>query len=89
MFIANEAQHEGITDYTPIYPREVVNRVLVLSASAIIAHNHPNKDPTPSPGDIAIIKEVREACKRLVITRHDHIVVGRNGTSSFKSLGLL
>ena len=34
-------------------------------------------------------REVREAGEKLGITLHDHIVVGRNGTASFKALGLL
>jgi len=90
VLIADEVQQEGTIDHTPVYPREVVKRALDLSASAIImAHNHPSGDPTPSQGDIAMTKEVKEAGEKLGITLHDHIVVGRNGTSSFKSLGLL
>jgi len=90
VLIADELQQVGTVDHTPVYPREVVKRALDLGATAIImAHNHPSGDPTPSKGDIAMTKEVKEAGSKLGISVHDHVIVSRNGTSSFKSLGLL
>jgi DNA repair protein RadC len=55
----------------------------------IIAHNHPSGDTSPSKGDIAVTNEVKEVGLKLGITLHDHIIVSRNGTVSFKSMGLL
>jgi DNA repair protein RadC len=52
-------------------------------------HNHPSGDPTPSRADIEMTREVVEACKSLRIAVHDHVVVGRSGTASFKALGLI
>ncbi len=90
VLIADELQQIGTVDHTPVYPREVVKRALDLGATAIImAHNHPSGDPTPSKGDITMTKEVMDAGQKLGIAVHDHIIVSRNGTSSFKSLGLL
>jgi DNA repair protein RadC len=34
-------------------------------------------------------REIVEACRALRIAVHDHVVVGRNGTASLKSLGLM
>ena len=51
-------------------------------------HNHPSGDPTPSQADIAMTKEVVEAARALRIAVHDHLVVGRDGTASFRALGL-
>jgi DNA repair protein RadC len=34
-------------------------------------------------------REIASAAKALRIAVHDHIVVGRGGTASFKALGLL
>jgi DNA repair protein RadC len=88
--IRDEVQQKGTVDQTSVYPREVVKRALDLGATAIIlAHNHPSGDPTPSQADIAMTKEVREAGAKLGIVVHDHVIVGRSGTSSFKSMGLL
>jgi DNA repair protein RadC len=90
VLIADERQQEGTVDHTPVYPREVVKRALEIGATAVIlVHNHPSGDPTPSTADIEMTREVADAAKSLGITLHDHIVIGRNGTESFKSLGLL
>lgn len=88
--IADEMQQRGTVDHTPVYPREVIKRALELEASALImVHNHPSGDPTPSKADIAITRQVRTAAGELGISLHDHIVIGRSGHNSFKSLGLL
>ena len=45
-------------------------------ASIIVAHNHPSGDPTPSPEDIAVTREIVQAGKILDIDVLDHVVVG-------------
>lgn len=88
--VADEVQSAGTVDHAPVYPREIVKRALELSASALIlVHNHPSGDPTPSRADIEMTREVVEAARSLRIAVHDHIVIGRGGTASFKALGLL
>ena len=88
--IADEEQQRGTVNHTPVYPREVVRRALELGASAIIlVHNHPSGDPTPSQDDIAMTKEVAAAADKLGIAVHDHIIIGRKGHASFRSLGHL
>ena len=83
-------QNRGTVDHTPVYPREIVKRALELSASAIIlVHNHPSGDPTPSKSDILMTREIVAAAEALSIAVHDHLVIGRGGHASFKSLGLL
>jgi DNA repair protein RadC len=90
VLIADEVQNKGTVDHTPVYPREIVKRALELSASAIIlVHNHPSGDPTPSKADIVMTREVAAAAKALGLAVHDHLVIGRGGHASFKSLGLL
>ncbi len=88
--IADEVQNRGTVDHTPVYPREIIKRALELGASSIIlVHNHPSGDPTPSKTDIAMTREIAGAAKALSIAVHDHLVIGRGGHASFKSLGLL
>ena len=88
--IADERQQRGTVDHTPAYPREVVKRALELNASALIlVHNHPSGDTTPSQADIAMTREIAEAAAKLGIALHDHIIIGKGGHSSFRSLGLL
>jgi DNA repair protein RadC len=88
--IADEVAGEGTVDHAPVYPRELMRRALELSASALIlVHNHPSGDPTPSSADVEITRQIVEAGRALRISVHDHLVVGRDGVASFKSLGLI
>ena len=88
--IADEVQGKGTVDHTPVYVREVVKRALELSATAIIlVHNHPSGDPTPSRADIDMTKMIVEVARGLGIAVHDHIIVGRQGHASLKSLRLM
>jgi len=90
VLIADEVQSAGTIDHTPVYPREIVKRSLELNASSLIlVHNHPSGDPTPSRADIEMTRNIAAAAKPLGITIHDHLVIGRSGHASFKSLGLL
>ncbi len=90
ILIADEVQSAGTIDHTPVYPREIVKRALDLGASAmILVHNHPSGDPTPSRADIEMTREIAAAAKPLKIAIHDHLVIGRSGHASFKSLQLL
>ncbi|MET4806599.1 DNA repair protein RadC [Limibacillus sp. MBR-115] len=87
--ISDEEQQRGTVDHTPVYPREVIKRALDLGASSIILiHNHPSGDPTPSKQDIAITREIVEAAGKLGIEVHDHLIIGKGGHTSLKSLGL-
>ncbi len=88
--IADEVQQTGTVDHTPVYPREVMRRALELSATALILiHNHPSGDPTPSGADMRMTRELVDIARPLGIAIHDHIIVGRDGHASFRSLGLI
>jgi DNA repair protein RadC len=88
--IADEQLGVGTVDHTPVYPREIVKRALELSATAIIlVHNHPSGDPTPSRADIEMTQQIVAIAASLGICVHDHIIVGRDGHASFKTLKLM
>jgi DNA repair protein RadC len=88
--IADEVQQRGTVSHTPVYPREVMKRALILNASAlIVAHNHPSGDPKPSRDDIEMTRELKAAANALEIELHDHVVIGHGKHASFRSLGLL
>ncbi len=90
VLIADEAQQSGTVDHVPVYPREVVKRALELNASALIlVHNHPSGDPTPSEADIAMTEKIEAAAQTVGVTLHDHIIIGKERDSSFRSLGLI
>ena len=47
------------------------------------------RELTPSAADVEITKRVIDAGRALGVAVHDHLVVGRDGVASFKTLGLL
>lgn len=90
VLIADELQQTGTIDHVPVYPREVVRRALELNAAALIlVHNHPSGDPTPSASDIEMTRKVQAGLETVGISLHDHIVIGREAETSFRSAGLL
>ena len=88
--IADEVQGVGTIDHTPVYPREIIRRALELGASALIlAHNHPSGDPTPSPADIRMTKDIVAIAEPFGIVIHDHLIVGKHGQTSFRGQKLI
>lgn len=88
--IADEVMGYGTIDRAPVYPREIIKRALELGSTAVIlAHNHPSGDPTPSQSDITMTEDIVRAAKPLGIAVHDHLIIGRINTVSFKTLGLM
>lgn len=90
MLIANEALWSGSVDEAAVHVREVIARAIGLGATAlIIVHNHPSGDPTPSRQDIALTRELIEAGRHMKITVHDHVIVGAQGRTSMRAMGLI
>ena len=86
--ISDECLAIGTVDHVPVYPREVLRRCLALNASAlIIVHNHPAGDPEPSAADLAMTKEIRNACASLGVILHDHIITGTGWETSLRARG--
>jgi len=50
----------------------------------IAVHNHPSGDPSPSPEDVNLTKQLVEAGRMLGIDVIDHIVIARKGFVSLK-----
>jgi DNA repair protein RadC len=58
------------------------------AAAFIVAHNHPSGDPSPSPEDVAVTRQIVQAGALLSIEVLDHIVIGHNRFVSLKERGL-
>lgn len=58
------------------------------AAAFIIAHNHPSGDPSPSPEDINVTRQIAQAGKLLDVDVLDHIIIGRQRFVSLKERGL-
>jgi len=90
MLLANEALWQGSVDEASVHVREVIARAIALGATAlIIVHNHPSGDPTPSSQDIRLTRDLVEAGRHMKITVHDHVIVGAQGRSSMRAMGLI
>ena len=90
LLIANESLWTGSVDEASVHVREIIARAIALGATAIIiVHNHPSGDPSPSRQDIILTKELIEAGRHMKIAVHDHVIVGAQGRSSMRALGLI
>ena len=79
----------GSIDHTFISPRELFRDALAHGASAlVVAHNHPSGDPSPSPEDVHVTCQIRQAGSLLDVDLLDHIVIGRQRYVSLKERGL-
>jgi DNA repair protein RadC len=88
--IADEIMATGTIDQTPVYPREIIKRILVHEAGAIIlVHNHPSGSAKPSTSDIELTVQIVNACKTVNVSVHDHVIIGRGEYYSFKTNMLL
>ncbi|HET90204.1 MAG TPA: JAB domain-containing protein [Chloroflexi bacterium] len=65
--------------------REAVKR---NCAAIIVAHNHPSGDPTPSPEDVQVTRQLVEAGELLGIEMLDHLVIGQQRFVSLRERGL-
>jgi DNA repair protein RadC len=71
-----------------VHPREVFRPLIRASAAAaLLCHNHPSGDPSPSRQDLELtvrLKEVGELCGISIL---DHVVVAAEGYASLAERG--
>jgi DNA repair protein RadC len=90
MLLANEMLWQGSVDEASVHVREVIARAIALGAAAlIIVHNHPSGDPTPSRQDIRLTRDLVEAGRHMKVVVHDHVIVGAQGRTSMRAMGLI
>ena len=79
----------GGLDSVNIHSREVFRPVIALAGHcAILMHNHPSLDSTPSEADIRITRELIRAGQLLRIALIDHLIIGEK-TTSLRELGVV
>lgn len=84
-----ETLYIGNVNRTNVRVAEVFKSAVKRNATAvIIAHNHPTGNPSPSPEDVAVTKNVVEAGQLLGIEVLDHLVIGRGRYVSLHQRGL-
>lgn len=82
--------HIGTLTMSIVGPREIFREAIRDGASSmIVAHNHPSGDPTPSPEDIEVTKQLVQAGKMLDIPVLDHVIIGHGSYRSLSEMGLM
>jgi DNA repair protein RadC len=65
------------------HPRDVFRPLIMIgAAAAIIVHNHPSGDPTPSRADIDFTQRLRDVGDLVGIPLLDHVIIGADGYTS-------
>lgn len=60
-----------------VHPREVFRPLIRMAAAgAVIVHNHPSGDPTPSREDLELTRRLRQVGRVIGIPVVDHVVIG-------------
>lgn len=78
----------GTIDGASVYLREIVKLALQHNAAAaILVHNHPSGDSTPSQADKLLTVRLKEALGLVDVRVLDHIVVGSEGCTSLVEYG--
>jgi DNA repair protein RadC len=84
-----QSLYKGSLNSSVVRVAEVFREAIRSNAAAIIvAHNHPSGDPTPSPEDIRVTRDIRQAGQLLDIELLDHLVIGAQRYVSMKERGL-
>ena len=58
------------------------------AAAIVLVHNHVSADPAPSADDVQLTRDAGQAGLLLGIAVLDHVILGREGMSSLRALGL-
>ncbi|MCL4560807.1 MAG: DNA repair protein RadC [Chloroflexi bacterium] len=84
-----EEVYQGSLNMSMVRIGELFKHAIRRNAAAmIVVHNHPSGDPTPSPEDVALTREIVRAGKLLDIDVLDHLVIAGGRHVSLKERGL-
>ena len=87
--MGTEKLYRGTLNSSNVRVAEVFKAAIQRNAACIlVVHNHPSGDPTPSPEDIALTREIFQAGRLLDIELLDHIIIGDGRHVSLKGKGL-
>ena len=90
LVVGQRVIYQGNVSSAIVRPAEVFRPAVIEAVPGIIvSHNHPSGDPTPSPEDAALTRELVQAGKLLGIELLDHVVIAGERFVSLKEGGLM
>ncbi|MGV8041459.1 MAG: RadC family protein [Thermoanaerobaculaceae bacterium] len=83
------AVHVGTTTHSTVGVADVFKAAILANAhAAVVVHNHPSGDPTPSNDDIDLTRRLQDAGRLLGIAVLDHVIVADDSFVSLRQRGL-
>ncbi len=83
--VENITRYKGTVNSSVLRAAEVFRAAVIRNCpSVIVAHNHPSGDPTPSPEDMEVTRQLVDAGRLLDIELLDHLVIGNPRYVSLK-----
>lgn len=80
----------GLLNHSLVHPRETFRGAIADNAASIIlAHNHPSGSIDPSPADVSITRQLKEAGDIIGIQVIDHVIVTRSNYYSMREHGMI
>ncbi|MGQ9502656.1 MAG: RadC family protein [Anaerolineae bacterium] len=87
--LATPTVYIGNVNTTVIRIAELFREAIRYNSTAlIVAHNHPSGDPSPSPEDVQMTRQIVQAGQLLGVEVLDHLIIGHNRFVSLKECGL-
>lgn len=81
--------YRGSVNASQVRVAEVFKAAIRRNATAlIVVHNHPSGDPTPSPDDVLVTRELVKAGQLIGVDVLDHVIIGQGRHVSMKERGL-
>lgn len=78
--------YKGSVNTAQVRTADVFKAAIRRNATAlIVVHNHPSGDPTPSPDDVAVTRELVKAGELIDVKVLDHVIIGQ-GKDHFVSM---
>ncbi len=83
--VANLCLYQGTVNSAVLRAAEIFRPAIARkAANIIVCHNHPSGNPTPSPEDLEVTKQLVSAGKVLDIELLDHLIIGNPRFVSLK-----
>lgn len=87
--LGDESVYKGSLNQSQVRVGEVFREAVRRNCAAIIvSHNHPSGDPTPSPEDVAVTRDLVSAGQLLGVEVLDHLVIGQQRWVSLRERGV-